>query len=162
MKMTERQDPPVGIRRLLFRAPIHLFRWHLGWVLGHRFLMLNHVGRKSGKHRQVVLEVVNHDNVAEGYVIAAGFGATSDWYRNLQKNPDVTIEVGGKTVAVRAEQLAADTGAAFMAHYGASHPKLGARLCKVMGFEVDGTPEDFREVGARVHFVRLVPTVSPL
>ena len=42
----------------LFRAPVYLYRWHLGWMLGHRLLLLTHIGRRTGLRRQTVLEVV--------------------------------------------------------------------------------------------------------
>ncbi|MFC9766549.1 nitroreductase family deazaflavin-dependent oxidoreductase [Rhodococcus jostii] len=155
MKVTQRPDPPTGIRRALFRAPIHLYRWHLGVLLGGRFLLLEHVGRQSGKSRQVVLEVVNHDAIDDGYVVAVGFGPRTDWYRNLRAQPNGTIQVGRRRLPVVAEFLDPDAGAEFMAHYGAEHPKAGVRLAKVLGFEVDGSAADFREAGREIRFVRL-------
>jgi hypothetical protein len=41
-----------------FRLPIHLYRLDLGWLLGHRVLLLSHRGRKSGLIRATPLEVV--------------------------------------------------------------------------------------------------------
>jgi len=35
--------------RLAFRLPIYLYRLDLGWLLGHRFLLLVHRGRESGR-----------------------------------------------------------------------------------------------------------------
>lgn len=157
MKVTQRPDPPTGLRRALFRAPIHLYRWHLGILLGDRFLLLEHVGRRSGKVRRVVLEVVHHNIVADEYVVAVGFGPKTDWYRNLRAQPNVTIQVGRRRWPVFAEFLGPDAGAEFMAHYGSEHPKLGVRLAKVMGFAVDGSAADFREAGREIRFVRLRP-----
>ncbi|MDX5970037.1 nitroreductase family deazaflavin-dependent oxidoreductase [Rhodococcus opacus] len=157
MKVTQRPDPPTGLRRAFFRAPIHLYRWHLGFLLGRRFLLLEHIGRKSGKPRRVVLEVVNHDAVDDGYVVAVGFGPKTDWYRNLRARPAVMIQVGRRRLPVDAEFLGPEAGAEFMAHYGGEHPKLGVRLAKVMGFEVDGSAADFRDAGREIRFVRLRP-----
>ncbi|AOW95245.1 hypothetical protein BFN03_18745 [Rhodococcus sp. WMMA185] len=154
MKVTERPDPPTGLRKALFRAPIHLYRWHLGFLLGGRFLLLEHIGRKSGKTRQVVLEVVNSSDVSEGYVVGVGFGPKTDWYRNLLAQNDVTIQVGSKRLPVTAEFLSPDEGGEFMTRYGAEHPKVGVRLCKMMGFEVDGSADDFRQAGRQIRFVR--------
>ncbi|HEU5434459.1 MAG TPA: hypothetical protein VFU81_22495, partial [Thermomicrobiales bacterium] len=53
--------PPAGVTRLLARAPIWLYRLHLGRLLGHHALVLTHRGRKSGKARQAILEVVRYD-----------------------------------------------------------------------------------------------------
>lgn len=50
--------PRTRMQRALFRAPILLDRLGLGGLLGHRFLLLTHTGRTSGRPRQVVLEVV--------------------------------------------------------------------------------------------------------
>ncbi len=34
---------------LVFRLPLPLYRFGFGWVLGHAFLQLTHVGRRTGK-----------------------------------------------------------------------------------------------------------------
>ena len=42
-------EPPTGLARLLWRAPIWMYRLHLGRLMGGRFLLLHHTGRVSGK-----------------------------------------------------------------------------------------------------------------
>ncbi|WP_137722928.1 nitroreductase family deazaflavin-dependent oxidoreductase [Prescottella subtropica] len=157
MRILERPTPPTGVKRRLLRLPILLYRWRLGALLGHRFVYLEHVGRRSGITRQVVLEVVNHDDIGDGWVVAAGFGATSDWYRNLTAHPRAHVQSGRRRSAVDADFLGTEEGGDLMARYGVEHPKLGIRLCRVMGLEVDGGVDDFREAGRRIHFVRLRP-----
>lgn len=44
------------VRRLL-RAPSMLYRHYLGWMLGRRFVMVTHVGRRSGRQYRTVLEL---------------------------------------------------------------------------------------------------------
>jgi hypothetical protein len=46
--------------RRLMRAPIWIFRARLGFLFGTRLLMLEHIGRKTGLPREVVLEVFDH------------------------------------------------------------------------------------------------------
>ncbi|MFB9236020.1 nitroreductase/quinone reductase family protein [Plantactinospora siamensis] len=41
---------------------------------------------------------------------AAGFGARSDWYRNLRAHPRAAIQVGGRRRAVTAVPLPAARG----------------------------------------------------
>ncbi|MEV4158495.1 nitroreductase family deazaflavin-dependent oxidoreductase, partial [Nocardia salmonicida] len=72
MEIVKRPAPPTGIRRLMFRAPIHLYRLRLGWLFGGRLLLLDHAGRVSGKPRQAVIEVVEHDSVDGSYVVCSG------------------------------------------------------------------------------------------
>lgn len=76
------QDRPLGrpgAREPRPDAPIWLYRARLGFVLGSRTLMLEHVGRKSGAKRYVVLEVVGHP-APDTYVVASGFGEHAQWF----------------------------------------------------------------------------------
>ena len=75
---------PSGISRLLFRAPIWLYKYNLGWLMSGRMLKITHIGRNSGEHRHVVLEVVKHDPTNDTYYIAAAWGEKSDWVKNIQ------------------------------------------------------------------------------
>ncbi len=147
--------PPRGVMRWLARAPIRLFRWRLGWILGGRFVLINHVGRKSGLPRRVVVEVVRHDKAGKTIVVASGFGEKAHWYRNLQKTPDVTIQLGTKKYAAHAEFLSTAQGAEEMETYARRHPTAARELSKFMGYRVDGSPESYRAVGESIPFVAL-------
>jgi hypothetical protein len=35
---------PGPVLRSVFRLPVYLYRWKLGWGLGHRFLLILHKG----------------------------------------------------------------------------------------------------------------------
>lgn len=157
MEILGRPRPPTGVRRLLFRLPIHLYRMRLGRLLGGRFLLLTHIGRVSGQRRRVVLEVVQHDPEDGSYVCPSGFGARADWYRNVLKEPQVTIQVGGRATPATATPLSADDGGEIMGRYAPRHPRAARQLCRFMGFAVDGTDADYRAVGREVPFVRFTP-----
>jgi hypothetical protein len=47
--------------RWVFRAPRRLYDVGWGGLLGHRFLLLRHTGRRTGRQHAVVLEVLRHD-----------------------------------------------------------------------------------------------------
>ena len=50
----------AGLRtRWLVRMPVWLYRARLGFLFGNRLLMVEHIGRKSGRRRYVVLEVAS-------------------------------------------------------------------------------------------------------
>jgi deazaflavin-dependent oxidoreductase (nitroreductase family) len=68
-------------------------------------LLLNTVGRKSGKKRATPLLYVMD---GEDFVLIASKGGAPThpaWYLNLMANPDVTVEVGDREVHVRAEEV---------------------------------------------------------
>ncbi|OJX37978.1 MAG: hypothetical protein BGO78_08015 [Chloroflexi bacterium 44-23] len=70
--------------------------WKLGladWInvwptLFGQIMVLSHTGRKSGYRR---LTPVNYAILDEEIYCCAGFGAVSDWYQNILKNPQVEI-----------------------------------------------------------------------
>ncbi|RAV10645.1 nitroreductase family deazaflavin-dependent oxidoreductase [Mycolicibacterium sp. GF69] len=90
--MVEVGDTLLRSRRLM-RAPIWLYRARLGFVFGSRILLLEHTGRKSGRIRQVALEVIDHPD-PDTYVVASGFGTRAQWYQNLQADPHAKVSVG--------------------------------------------------------------------
>jgi deazaflavin-dependent oxidoreductase (nitroreductase family) len=158
VKIIKKIRPPTGASRLAFRAPICLYRLGLGWLFGDRLLLLNHVGRVSGKPRQAIVEVVAHDRPDGSFVIASGWGPSAAWYRNLLHTPDVSIQLGTRVSAVRAVPLPEEEGSEIFAQYAIRHRMLAKHfLPRLMGFSVDGSEADFREVGRRLPFVRFVP-----
>lgn len=144
--------PPSGGRRVLARAPIMLYRWGLGRLLGSRLVYLRHTGRRSGLVREVVLEVVTSD--AGSTTVCSGFGTRAVWYRNVLANPSVTIQNGRLRTAATASALDVDAGVEVMSEYASRHPKLAARLARVMGYRVDGSDADFRALAREIRFVR--------
>ncbi len=155
IERTKTVEPPRGWMRVLARLPIWLYRWHLGWLLGGRFVLINHIGRKSGLPRRVVVEVVRHDKNARTIIVASGFGEKAQWYQNLRKTPDVIIQLGTKKYAAHAEFLSAEEGAGEMADYARRHASAARELAKFMGYRVDGTEDDYRTLGQETPFIAL-------
>jgi deazaflavin-dependent oxidoreductase (nitroreductase family) len=104
-KATVMATPPRGFLRFGLKLPIWLYRLHLGWLLGKRFLLLTHTGRKSGKLHQTVIEVVRHDQASNSFFVVSGWGDKADWYQNIHKKPDVSIRSGRKNLRVHAEDI---------------------------------------------------------
>jgi deazaflavin-dependent oxidoreductase (nitroreductase family) len=97
--------------KLVSRLHVALFRAS-GGRLGGRFrkigpvLLLTTTGRKTGKQRTTPLLYVED---GERYVIVASVGGAPKhpaWYLNLVDNPEATIEIGTRTIAVRANTAA--------------------------------------------------------
>jgi deazaflavin-dependent oxidoreductase (nitroreductase family) len=71
-------------------------------------LLLTTTGRKTGKRRTTPLLYLED---AGRYVIVASVGGAPKhpaWYLNLRSNPEATIQIGRKTLAVSAEAAQAD------------------------------------------------------
>ena len=149
-------SPPKGCNRLFFRTPIWFYRLGLGWMFGERFLLLNHIGRKTGLPRQAVLEVVQHDKETDTFVVCVGFGKKSSWYQNLLKTPEVSIQVGRRKLDVLAEQLSPQEGGEAFADFCKRYPGE-AKFAGLLGYEADGSDEDYRATGEMLTFMALRP-----
>jgi deazaflavin-dependent oxidoreductase (nitroreductase family) len=71
-------------------------------LVGWRFLLLTHVGRRSGRLRTVPLLYVAD---GERFVVVgsnAGDAKPPAWWRNLEARPDARVQVGAAELAVRA------------------------------------------------------------
>jgi deazaflavin-dependent oxidoreductase (nitroreductase family) len=81
--------------------------WH------RQALILATSGRRSGLERTVPLQFFPDGD--DMIVVAANSGLPSPpgWYFNLTANPRARVEVGDRTLVVRAEELTADEAAAF-------------------------------------------------
>ena len=107
--------------RAVMRLPIRLYQARLGFLFGHRLLMLEHVGRRSGARRHVVLEVIDHPT-SDTYVVASGFGRRAQWFRNILAEPRVRVSSGrGNQAAATARVLTAAEADAALGAYQRRH-----------------------------------------
>lgn len=120
---------PTGLWRRVLWAPVHLFRWHLGFLFGDRFVLIGHLGRRSGTQHQVVVEVVDHDLGAGEYVVCSGTGPAADWYRNLCAAPAPRIQVGSRAWRPAQRLLDRQEAAECFRRYEAAHPPRHGDSC---------------------------------
>lgn len=132
--------------RWIVRAPIGIYRARLGVVFGRRLVMLEHIGRKSGRRRYVVLEVVSRPT-PNSYVVASAFGESAQWLQNVRADPHVLLHVASRRPApATARPLSAAEAARALAIYAAAHPTAWAELKRVfgrtLGTSIDGKSTD--------------------
>ena len=152
-------QPPRGMARTLYRLPIMLFRLHLGWLLMGHFLLLTHIGRKSGLPRQTILEVLQHDRAKDAYYVMAGWGKQSDWVKNIEKTPQVEISVGHRRFNALASRLPPEEAESKVIAYARQHPRLIRSLPRLLGYRIDGTEEDLRALARLGIVVAFEPTL---
>ncbi len=153
---TTNTPAPRGLKRWLLRMPIWLYRFGLGGLLGGRFIMLTHIGRKSGLPRQVVLEVVNHDEATDTYYIASGWGEKSDWLRNVEKTPRVLLHAGRRRFEAIATRLSPEDAAEQLLMYNRRYPGSMRALARIMTDQpFTGSADDRRRLAQFVPVVAL-------
>lgn len=124
--------------------------------------MLTHTGRKSGKRRHVVVEVVDHDKTTDTYYIASGWGEKSDWFQNIQKTPETSIHVGRRYFGTLAKRLPVKEGEKHVTIYAREHPFAFRELSGIMLEErLDPTPDNARRLADKIPIVALRPRAIP-
>jgi len=99
--------PTQRFPRWFLRAPELVFGLHLGRLVPW-WVMIVTTGRRSGKPRSVVLDVVRRDE--RGLWVIAADGLAARWVKNLIANPSCTVAYRGRRFAARAIVAAADPG----------------------------------------------------
>jgi deazaflavin-dependent oxidoreductase (nitroreductase family) len=153
--MLDRSRPWV---RWLFKAPILLYHWHLGSLLGHRFLLLEHSGRRSGKRYETVLEILNWNRDEDIAVVVSGWGPAADWYRNVTAGNEIRITVGDRRFLVSHRVLPRDEAVQVLADYEHRNrfvrPVINRIFGSLVGWDYDGSLE------ARRRLVEQLPMVA--
>ncbi|HLX40882.1 MAG TPA: nitroreductase family deazaflavin-dependent oxidoreductase [Ktedonobacteraceae bacterium] len=153
-------QPPRGLSRMMYRLPIWLYHIHQGWIVGERFMLLTHTGRKSGLPRQTVLEVLQHDKASDTYYVLAGFGEKSDWLQNVEKTPEVVINVGRRQFRALATHVAPEEAELKVLDYAHRNPLAIRVLPRLMGYQLNGTEEDFRALAHIAIVIAFHPEIS--
>ena len=152
------RSKPAGALRLAFRLPIYLYRFDLGWLLGHRFLLLVHRGRKSSLLHQTMLEVVLYDPSIRESVVLSAWGEDADWYRNLQKGPAIEIRTGRESYEPLQRFLSPEEANAALASYERRHPWAARILGRLLGYPLGGPEAARRAFAESVRLVAFRPT----
>jgi deazaflavin-dependent oxidoreductase (nitroreductase family) len=127
-------------------------------MMGGRFLLLNHIGRKSGLKRQTVIEVVSHDETTGVTFVAAAWQNQSDWYRNIQQNPIVGVQVGNHRFQACAEEVSLQEAESQLWDYARKHPTAFRELVIIMlGERLPPDKETCRKVAESVPVISLNP-----
>lgn len=154
--MTERTPGPLV--RWLLRVPARLYDWNAGWLLGQRFLLLTHVGRRTGRRHQTVLEVIGRRPAAGEFLVIAGLGRSANWYRNIQAQPAIEVAVSRQRFRAQHRTLSEDEAAAALVDYERRN-RLAAPVARRLLSWLVGWRYDASDV-ARRRLVRELPVIA--
>lgn len=140
----------------MFKLPLLLYRLHLGWMLGKRFMQVTHVGRRSGRIYRTVLAVLKFDEKTnEIYAVSAWKG--SDWYYNIQASPALQVETGFVHYVPAQRTLSAEEITATFIDYRNQHPIFIRMVCRIPGWKWNSTCEEFLTLARTLHGVAFMP-----
>ncbi len=155
--------PPAGVLRWFLYLPVHLYHARLGFLLGHRFLVLVHEGRRTGVRRETPLEVMAYDRATGEAVVAAGWGRRTQWLHNVEAGLAREIWIGHERYAPTWRRLGLDEAAAVIERYehssGLPVGLVRAVLGRLLGWRYDGTPEARRRAAEQLPLLAFRPAV---
>ena len=95
----------------------------IGSKLGTQTVLILHTtGRKSGQPRSVPIAYFFHEG--KYLIVESNWGKDNhaDWYFNLQKQPQASIDVNGRTILVKASFAAGEEYARLWEYVTKKHP----------------------------------------
>lgn len=141
---------PGSLRRLLFRVPLLLDRVGLRSivrlltsVIGIDWIVLETVGRRTGRRHTVVLDVVGSDARRDVYYVQPAYGRVAHWVRNVTARPEVTVRIGDRVLRARVRDATGPEGAETVLRFIRKHPWYARLIVWFVGY-VDSTdrPDD--------------------
>ena len=154
---TDRENarPPAFMIPIL-KLPLLLYRTGLGWLLGHRFMLLTHIGRRSGKVRRTVLAVLHFDSGTRETMAISAWSA-SDWYKNILTSPALQVETGFTRYAPVHRSLSTEEIATLFEDYRHNHPIFSRIVCRIPGWQWDASGEELLELANTLRGVAFQP-----
>jgi deazaflavin-dependent oxidoreductase (nitroreductase family) len=115
----------------------------LGPIVGRKILLLTTTGRKTGLPRVTPLQ---YEEIDGCYYLGSAMGTQSDWYKNLETNPKVTVRVGRKTIQGIAETTSDLTRVAdFLEYRLARSPRMLGAIMGIHGSSTKPTRAQIEE-----------------
>lgn len=141
------------------RWSLPLYRLRLGWLLGHRFMLITHVGRRSGKVRRTCVMVLRFDARSGEAFVAAG-SQRADWYRNIHASPAVQVAVGARRYRPVQRFLTAEEIEQVLG-WSRDHQRFHARVQSLFfGWPWPPTDEDLRRLSRSLGGVAFRPAAT--
>lgn len=156
-----RGRPLLGLRRrpgrlalVVFRLPLVLYRRGWGRLLGSTFMLLVHVGRRTGQPHPMTAMVMRWDPATREVVIFSGWGPGSDWVRNLRARPALRVEVGRVRFTPQHRFLSEDESVEVARDFVRRHPHRVRLATRILAWP------DLRSEPVLRDFVRSHPFVA--
>jgi deazaflavin-dependent oxidoreductase (nitroreductase family) len=145
----------------VFRLPLPLYRAGLGWLfLGHTFLVLTHVGRRTGQQHATAAMVLAEDRATNEVVICSVWGPRTDWILNLKAHPGLLVQIGRDTFVPEHRFLSPDEAFHVGVQFRRRHPLRVRLMSRVLGVDLRSDAA-MREYFRTRPFVAFRPAPTP-
>ena len=150
---------PRRLLKFFFKVPVLLHKIGLGgWerLVGAQWMLITTIGRKTGKARDVMVDVMDYDKASDTYYIEAAYGARADWYKNIQKDPIFEAQVGRRKFKARAGALSTEGAGEMLVQFYRNKPAYTRSVMAMAGMKFKGE-DDLRELGKNLTLLAVKP-----
>jgi deazaflavin-dependent oxidoreductase (nitroreductase family) len=123
--------------------------------------MLVHVGRRTGKRRHTVLEVMEYRRDGPEMIVMSAFGREADWLRNIEARPECEVAVGGRRFSAMHRIVGTEEAVKVIAGYERRNrlaaPIIRAVLNRLLGWRYDGSERARRRLAEQLPLVAFRP-----
>ncbi|MBI5352080.1 MAG: hypothetical protein HZB50_05535 [Chloroflexi bacterium] len=156
MKAFEKR--PNGLLKFFFKFPVLLHKIGLGgWerLIGAQWMRITHIGRKSGKRYDSMVDVMDYDKATDTYYIEAAYGARADWYKNIRDSV-FQAQVGHRKFKARAGALTTEGAGDMLVKFFRNKPAYTRSVLAMVGLKFKDEAE-LRELGKNLTLLAVKP-----
>lgn len=151
---------PRGLLKLFFKMPLYLhklgFVWWIEKFTGAQWMLITTIGRKTGKPRQVMVDVMKYNKETDTYYVDAAYGTRADWVRNIKANPIFHAQVGRRKFEARAYELTVEEGEEMLVAFYRRVPRYARAVMSLGGLKVRDEAE-LRQMARKLMLLAIKP-----
>ena len=150
---------PGTLLKFFFKVPLLMHEIGFGgWerLIGAQWMLITTIGRKTGKRRKTMVDVMDYDESNDTYYIEAAYGARADWYKNIQNNPVFEAQVGRRKFKTRAGALTTEGAAELLVRFYRQKPAYTRSVMAMAGMKFKDETE-LRELGKNLTLLAVKP-----
>ena len=154
--LTKRPNP---LLKFFFKFPVWLHKMGLGgWerIIGAQWMLITTTGRKSGKPRDVMVDVMDYDPAADTYYIEAAYGDRADWVKNIEANPLFQAQVRRRKFTARLIALTGFEAGELMVKFYRAKPAYTRSVMAMVGMKFEGE-EELRNLASQLKLFSVKP-----
>ena len=150
---------PGRLLKFFFKVPIWFHKLGFGgWerLVGAQWMLITTKGRKTGKPREAMVDVMDYDKATDTYYIEAAYGARADWYKNMQNNPIFEAQVGRRKFKARAGALSIEGAGDMLVQFYRNKPAYTRSVMAMAGMKFKNEDE-LRIIGKNLTLLAVKP-----
>jgi deazaflavin-dependent oxidoreductase (nitroreductase family) len=153
---------PDRLLKFFFKIPVWLHKIGLGgWerLVGAQWMFITTRGRKTGKLRNVMVDVMDYDKVTDTYYIEAAYGVRADWYKNMQSNPVFEAQVGRRKFKARADTLSTEVTSEMLVQFYRRKPAYTRSVMAIVGMNFKDE-DQLRDIAKNLTLLAVKPDIK--